>query len=172
MCTRFCGVLNDCLTVKEMNLVDVDKIHSSQTKLSQTKLWRTTATGLMASSNGNIFRVTGEFPSQRPVTRRFYVFFDLRLNKRLSKRSGRRWFETPSLSLWRQCNGGIHLTWGSHTWGCPRPRGRSLWSVRCSPPWRSIPSSCRQSPRIAGSGCTRGWGPWRWLVKTIEYLKC
>ena len=28
--------------------------------------------------------VTGEFPSQRPVTRSFDVFFDLRLNKRLS----------------------------------------------------------------------------------------
>ena len=29
-------------------------------------------------------KVTGEFPSQRPVTRSFFVFFDLRLNKRLS----------------------------------------------------------------------------------------
>ena len=29
----------------------------------------------------------GEFPSQRPVTRSFEVFFDLRLNKRLSKQS-------------------------------------------------------------------------------------
>ena len=27
----------------------------------------------------------GEFPTQRPVTRSFDVFFDLRLNKRLSK---------------------------------------------------------------------------------------
>ena len=27
---------------------------------------------------------TGEFPSQRPVTRSFDVFFDLRQNKRLS----------------------------------------------------------------------------------------
>ena len=30
--------------------------------------------------------VTGEFPSQKPVTQSFDVFFDLRLNKRLSKR--------------------------------------------------------------------------------------
>ena len=30
--------------------------------------------------------VAGEFPAQRPVTRSFGVFFDLRLNKRLSKR--------------------------------------------------------------------------------------
>ena len=29
--------------------------------------------------------VTGEFPAQSPVTRQFDVFFDLRLNKRLSK---------------------------------------------------------------------------------------
>ena len=29
--------------------------------------------------------VTGEFPTQRPVTRGFDIFFDLRLNKRLSK---------------------------------------------------------------------------------------
>ena len=28
--------------------------------------------------------VTGEFPAQRPVTRSFDAFFDLRLNKRLS----------------------------------------------------------------------------------------
>ena len=31
--------------------------------------------------------VTGEFPSQRPVTQSFDSFFDLRLNKRLSKQS-------------------------------------------------------------------------------------
>ena len=48
--------------------------------------------------------VTGEFPSQRPVTRIVDVFFDLRLNIRLSKQSRPRWFETPSRSLWRYCN--------------------------------------------------------------------
>ena len=50
---------------------------------------------MMTSSNGNIFRVIGhlcgeftgpgEFPAQSPVTQSFDVFFDLRLNKRLSK---------------------------------------------------------------------------------------
>ena len=69
---------------------------------------------MMTSSNGNIFRVTGplcgeftgpgEFPTQRPVTRSFDVFFDLRLNKRLSKQPWGWWFETLSWSLWRQCN--------------------------------------------------------------------
>ena len=52
---------------------------------------------MMTSSNGNIFRVTGplcgeftvpgEFPTQRPVTRSFDVYFDQRLNKRLCKQS-------------------------------------------------------------------------------------
>ena len=41
---------------------------------------------------------------QRPVTRSFDVFFDLRLNKRLSKQPWGWWFETPPWSLWRQCN--------------------------------------------------------------------
>ena len=44
------------------------------------------------------------FPTQSPVTRSFDVFFDLRLNKRLSKQPWGWWFETPSCSLWRQCN--------------------------------------------------------------------
>ena len=78
----------------------------------------------MTSSNGNIFRVTGplrgeftdpgEFPTQRPVTRSFDVFFDLRLNKRLSKQPWGWWFETPSWSLWRQCNVEFtpKLSWG------------------------------------------------------------
>ena len=39
--------------------------------------------------------VTGEFPAQRPVTRSFGVFFDLHLNKRLSKQSWGWSFATP-----------------------------------------------------------------------------
>ena len=70
---------------------------------------------MMTSSNGNNFRVTGplcgefigpgKFPAQRPVTRSFDVFFDLRLNKRLSKQPWGWWFETPSWSLWRRWYG-------------------------------------------------------------------
>ena len=48
--------------------------------------------------------VTGELPTQRPATRSFDVFFELRLNQQLSKQWRRRWFETPSRSLWRHCN--------------------------------------------------------------------
>ena len=64
---------------------------------------------MMTSSNGNISHaiahlwgnssVTGEFPSHRPVTRSFDVFFDLHPNERLSKQSWGWWFETPSRSL-------------------------------------------------------------------------
>ena len=71
-------------------------------------------THMMTLSNGNIFHVTGplcgeftssgEFPTQRPMLRNFDVFFDLRLNKRLSKQPWGWWFETPSWSLWRRCN--------------------------------------------------------------------
>ena len=58
---------------------------------------------LLAICAGNS-PVTGEFPAQRPVTRSFDVFIDLRLNKRLSKQSWGWWFEAPSGSLWRYCN--------------------------------------------------------------------
>ena len=47
------------------------------------------------------FTGPGEFPSQRPVTRSFDVFFDLCLNKQLSKHTWGGWFETPSCPLWR-----------------------------------------------------------------------
>ena len=73
---------------------------------------------MMTSSNGKIFRVTGplcgeftgpgEFPTQRPVTRSFDVFFDVRLIKRLSKHSRGWWFETLSHPLWRPRNAILH----------------------------------------------------------------
>ena len=49
--------------------------------------------------------IPGEFHTQRPVTRSFDVFFDLRPNKRLSKQSWGWWFETLSCSWWRHRNG-------------------------------------------------------------------
>ena len=69
---------------------------------------------MMTLSNGTIFRVTGplcgEFtglrwiPAQRPVMRSFDVFFDLRVNKQLSKQSWGWWFKTLSCSLLRHRN--------------------------------------------------------------------
>ena len=65
---------------------------------------------MMTPSNWTIFAsltlcegnspVTDGFPSQRPVTRSFDDFFDLR---RIN-RSRRWWFETPQRTLWHHCN--------------------------------------------------------------------
>ena len=68
-------------------------------------LWRhqmETFSALLDLCEGNPL-VTGGFPSQRPVTRSFDVYFDLCPNKRLSKQSRRWWFETRLRSLWRHC---------------------------------------------------------------------
>ena len=48
--------------------------------------------------------VPGECPTQRPLTRSIDVFFDLRLNKRLSQQSWGWWFEMLSRPLWRHRN--------------------------------------------------------------------
>ena len=61
--------------------------------------WRhqmVTVSALLALCAGNS-PVTGEFHSQRPLSRSFDVFFHLRQNRDW-------WFETPSRPLWRHCN--------------------------------------------------------------------
>ena len=65
-----------------------------------------TFSALLAICAGNL-PVPGEFPTQRPVTRRFDVFFDLRLDKRLSKQSWGWWLETLSCPLWRHRNADV-----------------------------------------------------------------
>ena len=75
-------------------------------RLPSQSWWRhqmETCSALLAICAGNS-PVPGEFPAQRPVTRSFDVFFDLRLNNRLSKQSWGWWFETLSRPLWRYCN--------------------------------------------------------------------
>ena len=52
----------------------------------------------------SIFHFHFHFHFQRPVTRSFDVFFDLRPNKRLSKQSWGWRFEKLSLQLWRHSN--------------------------------------------------------------------
>ena len=81
--------------------------------LSNWSWWRhqmKTFSALLAICAGNS-PGTGEFPTQRPVTRSFDVFFDLHLNKRLSKQSWGWWFQTPSHPLWRHCNLENGLQW-------------------------------------------------------------
>ena len=67
-----------------------------------------TFSALLAICAGNS-PVTGEFPAQSPMTRSFDVFFDLRMNNRLSKQSWGWWFEEPSRPLWRHGNVLDHL---------------------------------------------------------------
>ena len=62
-----------------------------------------TLSALLAICAGNS-PIPGEFPTQRPVTRSFDIYFDLRPNKRLSKQSWGWWFETLLPPLWRHRN--------------------------------------------------------------------
>ena len=70
---------------------------------------------MMKSWNGKIFRVTGHscgefsghrwFPYTKTSDAELWCFFELRLNKRLSKQWQGCWFVTPSCSLWRHFDG-------------------------------------------------------------------
>ena len=87
-------IYDEDITMNFINISWVNDIHT---------WWRhqmETFSALLAICAGNS-PAPGEFPAQRPVTRSFGVFFDLRLNKRLSKQSWGWWFETLSGSLWR-----------------------------------------------------------------------
>ena len=53
---------------------------------------------------GDPLATTDGFPSQRPVTWSFDVFFYMPLNNQFSKQPRCRWFETSSPSLWRHYN--------------------------------------------------------------------
>ena len=79
-------------TVVMLVLITTWKRHQMETFSALLVLW------------GGNSRVTGEFPSQSPVTRIFDFFFDLRLNKKLSKQSKRQWFVMRSRSFWRHCS--------------------------------------------------------------------
>ena len=67
-----------------------------------------TFSALLALCKGNS-PVTCEFPSQRPVTRSFDVFIDLRPKKWLNKQSWGWWFQTSPHSLLRRCYVNIYI---------------------------------------------------------------
>ena len=79
-----------------------------------------TFSALLTLSEGN-HQSPVDIRPQRPVTCSFDVFFDLRLNKRGSKKSRSWWFEAPSRSLWRHCNdhdfrSGFRFGFGINVW--------------------------------------------------------
>ena len=92
-----------------------------------------TFSALLALCAGNS-PVSGEFPAQRPVTRIFDVFFDLRLIKRLRKHSLGWWFETLLRPLWRHCNVNTAEPFYKHDKGNPRwwpfKRGGLSWGLK------------------------------------------
>ena len=73
--------------------------------------------------------VPGEFPAQRPVTRSFDVFFNLRQNKQLSKQSWGWWFETSSCPLWRHCNDLLYISRYRKRCSCWVPSNTVYWDI-------------------------------------------
>ena len=105
------SVLRSYLTINRIVLPypSVVKHSPTKTKISNINVawWRhqiETFSALLVICAGNS-PVPVEIPTQRPVTRSFDVYFDLRPNKRLSKELWGWWFETQSRPLWRHRNG-------------------------------------------------------------------
>ena len=99
----------NCTICKAMNTLNRHECHTRD--IVNYDDW---ALNRMTSSNGNIFRVTGllwGISRTKASDVELWCFFYLRLNKRLSKCSRRRWFETPSHSLWRHCNDSPSFSW-------------------------------------------------------------
>ena len=117
-CTRVITYANNGMTDEIISFTWFISRPSLHNYLNHSAWWRhqmETFSALLAFCAGNS-PVNGEFPAQRPVTRTFDVFFDLRLNKRLSKQSWGWWFETPPRSLWRHRDG----AWPRNDKHCPR----------------------------------------------------
>ena len=120
---------------------DSEKLHSSKHKNGIYSFymvcswhvfmswWRhrmETFSALLAICAGNS-PVPGEFPTQKPVTRSFDVYFDLRPNKKLSKHSWGWWFETLSCSLWRHRN----VQSNSCSKKVFRPTSKMMYTFKC-----------------------------------------
>ena len=110
---------------------------------------RETFSALLAFCAGNS-PVPGEFPTQRPVTRSFDVFFDPRPNKRLSKQSWAWWFETLSCSLWRHCN--------DHTFTVTSCDGYSVSTLPTTRPFVQQLSHANSDFCLAHKGPLTHWG--------------
>ena len=103
-------------------------MHKHRHPACHSAWWRhqmETFSALLAICAGNS-PVPGEIPAQRPETRSFDVFFDLRLNQRLSKQSWGWWFETLPRPFWRHSN--EPLLW----------IGMDVAMNRSFPPWSGL----------------------------------
>ena len=147
---------------------------------------------LLAICAGNS-PVPGEIPAQRPVTRSFDVFLDLRLNKRLSKQSWGWWFEPLSCPLWRHCNGVLGggwkvayrgLKWQRQHRVCPPCTLTIVVHILRTEPMACADKSCERAfhtrERSLPSWCSSvvWWGRWRYPWsrwrnrRSISYHMC
>ena len=117
-----------------------------------------TLSALLALCAGNS-SVTGEFSAQKPVTRSFDVFIDLRLGKRLSKQSWGWWFETPWRSLWRHWNGYILILLGLESWW--------MAYITLHHKERSL-----ASPQLRSHATPRHFPIWMRTVKKLPHVDC
>ena len=134
------GSLNVCFAVSLKKLLN----NRFACDLTWWRHQMETFSALLAICAGNS-PVPGEFPTQRPVTRSFDVFFYLRLNKRLSKQSWGWWLETLPCPLWRHHNEmpcPYLLSYPGYFWephwnsmGLPEISGVT-WQVCMPLPWR------------------------------------
>ena len=116
-----------------------------------------TLSALLAICAGNS-PVPGEFPTQRPVTRIFDVFFDLRLNKRLSKQPWGWRFETLSRPLWcyrNATNSCKHMDTYSAMW----PLYAYTWPELPMPEYRCVSELLRKWP-VSSTEVTNCWQWW------------
>ena len=109
-----------------MDCITVYAVHGLQFGISWWRHQMETFSSLLAICAGNS-PVSGEFSAQRSVTRSFDVFFDLRLNKRLSNQSWGWWFEMLSRPLWRHRN--VKSWVISDVWVA----AQSMWLMGCRP---------------------------------------
>ena len=137
-----------------------------------------TFSALLTLCEGNP-RVTGGFPSQRPasqrpVTRSFNVFFDVHLNKQLSKQSRCWWFETPWRSLWRHCNDSalknkfktnFKISWGHCLYSWPWGPSRATYTARRS---ASSHNWCSNNTQTRRTRSEQGLH-WSWRTCRFHY---
>ena len=114
--------------------------------------------------------VTGEFPTKKPVTRIFDVFFGLRLNKWLSEQWWGWWFETPLRPLW------LTVTKGQLKWWSWQLLGFSLSTHPMADQWHGRRSAQKISHSLAWImqrhlpakfSCTRGDVTTRILTREV-----
>ena len=121
-------------------------------------------------------QVTGEFTTQRSVTRSFDVLFDVRQNKR----SRYRWFESPSRS-WRHCYDkeiAVSLQYTPHSSPSPTSYGVPILITLDNKPGNYVlpctRKTCmkiswhRNAFRITGPLWWESWHWWIFILIAVE----